>query len=75
MLKNARIQTPLELCCVICGCFQSQQYSTPLSSLTVPYDPLWPTKPEFPEGGASLTCPACDKTSTFQRFQLMYRQV
>jgi hypothetical protein len=45
----------------------------PPRSLTLPFDPLWPRKPEFPDGGESLTCPACQKTSTFQRFELMYR--
>jgi hypothetical protein len=28
-------------------------------------------KPDFPDGVASLTCPMCQKTSTFQRFELM----
>jgi hypothetical protein len=41
-------------------------------SPTLPYDPLWPAKPELPDGGEKLTCPACQKTSTFQRFELLF---
>jgi hypothetical protein len=40
----------------------------PPRSLTVPYDPLWPTKPDIPDDGVSLTCPNCQTTSTFKRF-------
>jgi hypothetical protein len=45
----------------------------PRRSWTLPYDPLWLRKPEFPDGGESLTCPTCQKTSVFQRFELMYK--
>jgi hypothetical protein len=38
----------------------------------VPYDPLWPPKPDFPVGGLSLDCPNCRVTTTYQRFELMY---
>jgi len=37
-----------------------------------PYDPLWPTKPEFPQEGLNLTCPNCGHISKYQRFDLMY---
>ena len=45
----------------------------PQRSWTLPYDPLWPRKPEFPDGGESLTCPKCQKTSVFQRYELMFK--
>jgi endogenous inhibitor of DNA gyrase (YacG/DUF329 family) len=45
----------------------------PPRAATIPFDPVWPRKPEFPDGGMNLTCPECQKTSTFQRFELMYR--
>jgi hypothetical protein len=34
---------------------------------------LWPVKPELPVEGVNLTCPNCESTSTFKRFELMYR--
>jgi len=40
---------------------------------TTPYDPLWPTKPDFPDGGMNLACPTCKTPATYQRFELMYR--
>jgi hypothetical protein len=40
---------------------------------TAPFDPLWPTKPEVPDGGVNLTCPSCSTTNAFQRVELMYR--
>jgi hypothetical protein len=56
------------------ACYTVFSYSAiPPRSLSVPFDPLWPRKPDFPDGGESLTCPACQKTSKFQRFELMYR--
>jgi hypothetical protein len=56
------------------GCYTVFEYGEiPSRSPTVPFDPLWPRKPDFPDGGANVTCPACQKTSTFQRFELMYR--
>jgi len=36
------------------------------------YDPLWPYRPELPEGGINLSCPHCRESATYQRFQLMY---
>ena len=36
------------------------------------YDPLWAPKPDFPEGGLRMMCPNCKKTSTYQRYELMY---
>jgi hypothetical protein len=36
------------------------------------YDPLWPPKPDFPEGGLRMACPNCKKGSTYQRYELMY---
>jgi hypothetical protein len=36
------------------------------------YDPLWPPKPDFPEGGLRMACPNCKKSSTYQRYELMY---
>ena len=38
------------------------------------FDPLWPYRPEFPEGGLSIDCPHCKQAATYQRFELMYRQ-
>ena len=38
-----------------------------------PYDPLWPPKPVFPNGVLTMQCPHCEKSSSFQRFELMYR--
>jgi endogenous inhibitor of DNA gyrase (YacG/DUF329 family) len=29
-------------------------------------------KPDFPDGGLSLECPNCKKTSLYQRHQLVY---
>jgi len=56
------------------GCYTVFNHSEiPGRSLTDTFDPLWPRKPDFPNGGASLTCPSCQKTSVFQRFELMYR--
>ena len=37
-----------------------------------PYDPLWPPKPAFPEGGERVKCPLCKETATYQRYQLVY---
>jgi hypothetical protein len=37
------------------------------------YDSLWPYRPEIPEHGAIVDCPHCQKSSTYQRFELMYR--
>ena len=37
-----------------------------------PFDPLWPYRPEFPEGGLSVDCPHCQQAATYQRFELMY---
>jgi len=45
----------------------------PSQPSNAPYDTLWPRKPDFPDGGASLTCPTCQKTAVFQRFELMYK--
>ena len=42
-------------------------------SATVPFDPLWPTKPDFPNGGLNLACPNCRTPAVYQRFELMYR--
>jgi len=32
-----------------------------------------PPKPEIPEDGSEMTCPACNKASTFRGFDLRYR--
>jgi uncharacterized C2H2 Zn-finger protein len=40
---------------------------------TVPFDPLWPTKPEFPDGGLNLPCPSCQTSAVYQRCKLLYR--
>jgi hypothetical protein len=39
----------------------------------MPYDSLWPYRPEFPDGGFTTNCPHCKKSSTYQRFELIYR--
>jgi hypothetical protein len=31
-------------------------------------------KPEFPDGGQSVVCPNCKRTSVYQRHQLIYQQ-
>ena len=37
------------------------------------YDPFYVApKPDFPEGGKTLTCPHCKKESVYQRHQLVY---
>jgi hypothetical protein len=36
------------------------------------YDPLWPYRPELPEGGVILPCPHCHESATYLRFQLAY---
>lgn len=41
---------------------------------TLPYDPLWPTKPDFPNGGLNLAFPNCQTPTIYQRFELMYRR-
>jgi hypothetical protein len=33
----------------------------------------WSVKPEFPHGGLTVTCPNCQKSSVYQRHQLVYR--
>ncbi len=43
------------------------------SSNRLPYDPLWPPRPEFPSGGMTMDCPDCLKSSLYQRFELLYR--
>jgi hypothetical protein len=42
-------------------------------SATTLFDPLWPTKPDFPDGGLNLACPNCQTPAIYQRFELMYR--
>ncbi len=42
-------------------------------STELPYDTLWPDRPEFPAGGLSVQCPHCQETSNYQRFELMYQ--
>jgi hypothetical protein len=34
------------------------------------YDPLWPYRPEVPEGGLKAVCPHCQLCGLYQRFQL-----
>jgi hypothetical protein len=36
------------------------------------YDPVWPPKPDFPEGGLRMKCPNCKQPSTYQRYELKY---
>ena len=50
------------------------------SEITIPqrireFDPFTGvvTKPEFPVGGLKATCPACKKSSVYQRHELVYR--
>jgi hypothetical protein len=52
-------------------CYQSFTYG---ENLVFPksYDPAWAPKPDFPEGGLGMPCPTCKKTSTYQRYELMY---
>lgn len=42
----------------------------------VPFEPgafAWlSSKPNFPEGGLSLECPSCEKTSHYERHNLIY---
>jgi hypothetical protein len=40
---------------------------------TGPYNPLWPTKPDWPAHGVTLACPNCLTPAVYQRFELMYR--
>ena len=42
------------------------------SSRALPYDALWPHRPEFPTSGERIICPRCKGTATYQRFELVY---
>jgi hypothetical protein len=43
-------------------------------SLVKPHSPrlefIWPVKPEFPEGGQTLSCPHCAGFGIYQRHEL-----
>jgi hypothetical protein len=39
-------------------------------SRTLPYDELWPYRPEVPEGGLTTVCPFCHQPGLYERFQL-----
>jgi hypothetical protein len=34
---------------------------------------VWPSKPDFPEGGSPLECPTCGQRATYQETNLTYR--
>jgi hypothetical protein len=36
------------------------------------YDPLWPYRPTVPDSGFNMTCPHCQTSAIYHRFQLMY---
>ena len=42
-------------------------------SHTLPYDELWPYRPEVPEGGLKTICPHCHEPGLYERFQLTLR--
>lgn len=42
-------------------------------SRMLPYDDLWPYRPEVPEGGLHAVCPYCHQTGRYERFQLTLR--
>jgi hypothetical protein len=42
-------------------------------SRTLPYDELWPYRPEVPEGGLKAVCPHCLQPGLYERFQLTLR--
>ena len=46
-------------------------------AITATRDPLgWlDEKPAFPEGGLRVSCPSCKKSSIYQRYQLVYRDL
>jgi hypothetical protein len=41
-------------------------------SYTMPYDTLWPSRPETPRGGLTVDCPHCKSTELYQRLQVTY---
>jgi hypothetical protein len=45
----------------------------PPRSQTVPFDPLWPRKPEFPGWRCEPDLPDVPEDFRFQRFELMYK--
>jgi len=45
-----------------------------IRSHTLPYDELWPYRPEVPEGGLNATCPYCHKSGLYERYELTYRE-
>ena len=42
-------------------------------SHTLPYDELWPYRPEVSEGGFTAVCPYCHHSGLYERFQLTLR--
>jgi uncharacterized CHY-type Zn-finger protein len=50
--------------------FEHTKINSQLAS--IPYDPLWPSKPDFAAGGEQIICPHCKETATYQRYQLIY---
>jgi len=44
-----------------------------IRSRTVPYDELWPYRPEVPEGGLKAICPHWHQPGLYKRFQLTLR--
>jgi hypothetical protein len=44
-----------------------------IRSHTLPYDELWPYRPEVPEGGLKAICPHCHQPGLYERFQLSLR--
>jgi hypothetical protein len=75
MLPSPREHIPMPqwvLSCPQCHKIFTHSKINPRSAPT-PFDPLWPTKPDFPDGGLNLACPNCQTPATYQRFELMYR--
>jgi hypothetical protein len=64
----------------VLGCPDCHEYFTHSAiltsgqlQLTDPFETWLEPKPEFPEGGMAIVCPNCNKTSTYQRHELVFR--
>jgi hypothetical protein len=55
------------------GCKKSITHSSvnPAEN-TMPYDTLWPYRPEVLESGFTMRCPNCQQSASYQRFELKY---
>jgi endogenous inhibitor of DNA gyrase (YacG/DUF329 family) len=47
--------------------------SVNLAEKHMPYDSLWPSRPEVPEDGVTVRCPNCQQSASYHRHELTYR--